>query len=73
MKVRFLDKDMPDVTLTNSQTLRLAFLKISDIRQSEIYDNQLSRDTPKIFSRLILAISLLPILIVTFSLELTNR
>ena len=73
MKVRFLDKDMPDVTLTNSQTLRLAFLKISDIRQSEIYDSQLSRDTPKIFSRLILAISLLPILIVTFSLELTNR
>ena len=73
MKVRFLDKDMPDVTLTNSQTLRLAFLKISDIRQSEIYDNQLSRYTPKIFSRLILAISLLPILIVTFSLELTNR
>ena len=73
MKVRFLDKDMPNVTLTNSQTLRLAFLKISDIRQSEIYDNQLSRYTPKIFSRLILAISLLPILIVTFSLELTNR
>ena len=73
MKVRFLDKDMPDVTLTSSQTLRLAFLKISDIRQSEIYDNQLSRYTPKIFSRLILAISLLPILIVTFSLELTNR
>ena len=73
MKVCFLDKDMPDVTLTSSQTLRLAFLKISDIRQSEIYDNQLSRYTPKILSRLLLAISLLPILIVTFSLELTNR
>ena len=73
MKVRFLDKDMPNVTLTNSQTLRLAFLKISDIRQSEIYDNQLSRYTPNIFSRLILAILLLLILIVTFSLELTNR
>ena len=62
---------MPYVTLARAENLRLVFLQIFYIWFSN--DNSLSRCTPKGFSRLVLAISCLPVLVATFSLEMTKR